>query len=115
MFLGHACLSSAYGTNIIVKIVKSTLLSVPVDPQMEWVDGHMPRSENIKRKNMEFDYYIDETVTMEEHSTKKNKPIRYIRCGCKICAKCWFRKDYAMCIYGGPFSGYEEAEEDQTD
>ena len=52
------------------------------------------------------DYYIDEDVIKKEYQGH-GKYILYYRCGCKICERCWFRNDIGVCIYGGPFSGFE--------
>lgn len=53
------------------------------------------------------DYYIKLEETKREKMSNGKTTI-LIRCGCKLCDKCWFSPLRGECIYGGPYSGYEE-------
>jgi len=56
-------------------------------------------------------YYIDESEIKYE-KVFKGKKIKLVRCACALCEKCWFIKEAGHCIYGGPFSRFEEAKND---
>jgi hypothetical protein len=59
------------------------------------------------------DYYIKMDETKEEKDHKGRITVLYC-CSCKICEKCWFNPLSGYCIYGGPYSGYEDVDDRRT-
>lgn len=59
------------------------------------------------------EFWIDSTLKRLERDSA-GKQVEYHRCGCNICDRCWFRPDLEICLYGGPYTGYEPAGEQQT-
>ena len=55
-------------------------------------------------------YYINMEETKITYDHKK-RPTTHYRCGCNLCEKCWFDPLMETCLYAGPYSGYEEENE----
>lgn len=53
--------------------------------------------------------FLDYSIRKPFYISLTKETVETYRCSCTLCDKCWFRPDIMGCIYGGPFSGYEEA------
>ena len=53
-------------------------------------------------------FQVDENDWKWDYSSINKRKYKIYSCKCTLCEKCWYREDADVCIYGGPFTGWEK-------